>query len=72
MEKVRIEGGLALKKAKELLRLQRHDFLNHLQVIHGYLQLNKPEKATDYLMRAIDEIRAQGAALEKELEDSFK
>ncbi len=30
-------------------RLQRHDFLNHWQVIRGYLQLNMPERAMDYL-----------------------
>lgn len=28
-----------------LLRWQRHDFLNHLQVISGYLQLKKNDRA---------------------------
>lgn len=32
-----------------LLRSQRHDFLNHLQVVSGYLQLNNREKALNYL-----------------------
>lgn len=29
----------------ELLRLHRHDLLNGLQLVSGYLQLNKPERA---------------------------
>ena len=29
--------------------LQRHDFLNHWQVIMGYLQLNRPEEALRYM-----------------------
>lgn len=32
-----------------LLRRQRHSFLNHLQVISGWLQLNQPERARKYL-----------------------
>lgn len=32
-----------------LLRLQRHDFINHLQVIHGFLQLGKTERAMEYM-----------------------
>ncbi|MFZ3101998.1 MAG: Spo0B domain-containing protein [Desulfitobacteriaceae bacterium] len=34
-------------------RLQRHDFLNHWQVIMGYLQLNNPKKALEYMHRAL-------------------
>ncbi|SPF43795.1 conserved hypothetical protein [Candidatus Desulfosporosinus infrequens] len=30
-------------------RLQRHDFLNHCQVIMGNIQLNQPEKALAYM-----------------------
>ncbi len=37
-------------------RLQRHDFLNHWQVIMGYLQLNNPNKALDYMHRALQGI----------------
>ncbi|EYE88474.1 hypothetical protein Q428_07780 [Fervidicella metallireducens AeB] len=33
----------------EQLRMQRHDFMNFLQVIYGYLQLNKPQEAMEYL-----------------------
>ena len=33
----------------QLLRLQRHDFINHLQVIHALLQLGRLEKALQYI-----------------------
>lgn len=32
-----------------LLRIQRHDFLNHLQVIHAMIQLGRDEKALEYI-----------------------
>lgn len=44
MEKSCIE-----KYAMDQLRLQRHDFMNYLQVIFGYIQLNKPDKAVSYI-----------------------
>ena len=33
--------------------LQRHDYLNHWQVIMGNLQLNQPEKALSYMRETI-------------------
>lgn len=33
----------------ELLRIQRHDFINHLQVVHALLQLGRTEKALLYI-----------------------
>lgn len=41
-----------LKKNEELItvmRSQRHDFLNHIQVIYGLAQLNKTEKLSSYI-----------------------
>lgn len=32
-----------------LLKVQRHDFINHLQVIHAMLQLGRAEKALKYI-----------------------
>lgn len=32
-----------------LLTIQRHDFVNHLQVIHALLQLGRTEKALAYI-----------------------
>ena len=34
-----------------LLRKQRHDFMNDLQVIYGYLQIKKPQGALEYIDR---------------------
>lgn len=33
----------------KMLRRQRHDFVNHIQVVHAYLQIGKVEKALAYL-----------------------
>lgn len=32
-----------------LLRIQRHDFINHAQVIHAFLQLGKADRAMRYI-----------------------
>ncbi|KYZ75387.1 hypothetical protein AXX12_14665 [Anaerosporomusa subterranea] len=32
-----------------LLRLQRHDFINHIQVIQAFIQLGKLDKALRYI-----------------------
>ena len=38
-----------LEKNILLLRKQRHDFMNDLQVISGYLQMKRPEGALEYI-----------------------
>lgn len=40
----------------EIVQVQRHDFLNHLQVISGLLQLNKVERVREYISRVSMEI----------------
>ena len=47
-----------------LLRKMRHDFGNHLQVISGYLELNHPEKAQQYVTRLILDSRDERAVFE--------
>ncbi|HHP51706.1 MAG TPA: hypothetical protein ENM97_08280 [Moorella mulderi] len=42
------------------LRWQRHDYLNHLQVISGYLQLGKAEQALAYLQGVLKEMEELG------------
>ncbi|KAF1085611.1 hypothetical protein SPSYN_01754 [Sporotomaculum syntrophicum] len=39
-------------KMLELLSIQRHDFLNHLQIISGLLQLKKEPEAREYIRTA--------------------
>ncbi|WP_406678665.1 Spo0B domain-containing protein [Neomoorella carbonis] len=43
-----------------LLRRQRHDILNHLQVISGYLQLQKSDRALSYLQEVVGELEQLG------------
>jgi two-component system, LytTR family, sensor histidine kinase AgrC len=49
--------------AMRLLRRQRHSFLNHLQVISGWLQLGRPEKAGHYLDAVAAHMTAESDAL---------
>ena len=51
---------LILNAVLQLMRVQKHDVLNHLQVIAGYLQVKKMEKAQDYLGETIREITENG------------
>ena len=53
------------EECKDLIsiwRTERHDFLNHLQVITGYLQLNRHQKVQEYVREAIAQVSA-GSAL---------
>lgn len=40
----------------EIVQVQRHDFLNHLQVISGLLQLNKVDRVRKYISQVSMEI----------------
>jgi len=40
-----------LEKYIILIEKQRHDFMNELQVIYGYLQMRRPEVALEYIDR---------------------
>ncbi|GAB6158208.1 Spo0B domain-containing protein [Desulfotomaculum varum] len=46
---------MELKGLLEVIQVQRHDFLNHLQVISGLLQLNKGERVMDYIKQVCGE-----------------
>ncbi|MDK2824389.1 MAG: hypothetical protein PWP71_2307 [Clostridia bacterium] len=39
-------------------RHQRHDFLNHLQVIWGFLKLNKNDKAIEYIQEVSNHLQS--------------
>jgi hypothetical protein len=47
-----------------LLKTQRHDFVNHLQVLQGYLQLGKTEMAVKYLKDISKEMTEFGRVLQ--------
>lgn len=38
-----------MKEMLEVLRVQRHDFMNHLQIISGMIQLNKSDQVFGYI-----------------------
>ncbi len=44
---------ILLSELLQWYSLQRHDFMNHWQVIMGNLQLNKPEKALAYMLEMV-------------------
>lgn len=47
----------------EVMRRHRHDFLNHLQVVSGFLQLGKVDRALEYIRRVSGEMEKLGAIL---------
>lgn len=52
----KVSNKLAQETIK-ILRAHRHDFLNHLQVIMGYIQIGKPESALTYLKNINSELK---------------
>jgi len=59
-----------VSKLLEANRHLRHDFLNHLQVIWGYVQLDKKEHAIDYIQevtRYIQGLRELNKILDNQL-----
>lgn len=50
----------SLKRVENLnniLRAQRHDFLNHLQVVHTLLELDEYDEAKDYIEKVYEDIK---------------
>ncbi|TDA70238.1 MAG: hypothetical protein D9V47_02430 [Clostridia bacterium] len=45
----------------QFLRRQRHDFLNHLQVVSGFIQLGRPERVTEYIQQVSYDLELLGA-----------
>ncbi|MDD2586548.1 MAG: Spo0B domain-containing protein [Syntrophomonadaceae bacterium] len=52
-------------KTVNLIRRIRHDFANDLQVILGYIDLNRPQEAKRYISEIIEEMAAQRTIFEK-------
>lgn len=47
------------KETIDILRVHRHDFMNHIQVIYGLLQLKKQETAEEYVREVIGGIQTE-------------
>ena len=52
-----------LESLNGTLRKQRHDFMNHMQVIYALLELNDPAEAMGYIESVCGDIRKSGSAL---------
>jgi hypothetical protein len=61
-----IEGaqGIPVGEIIYLLKNQRHDFVNHLQVIRGYLQLGKADLAVNYIIEISKELAESGRIMQ--------
>lgn len=55
--------GLTPNEMVEILRLRNHDCLNHLQVIVGYLQLERSPDALGYLRKTVQILQEQNSVL---------
>ncbi len=53
----------ALEELNNTLRGQRHDFLNHLQVVYSLMEMREYREAQDYIERVYGDIRAVSRAL---------
>jgi two-component system sensor histidine kinase AgrC len=47
----------SLENLNNSLRAQRHDFLNHLQVVYGLMQMEEYKDAKEYIDKVYDEIQ---------------
>ena len=53
-----IQSNSKISDLNDKLRAQRHDFLNHLQVIHGLLELDQFIDANEYMKKTYEEIQS--------------
>ncbi|MEA4999855.1 MAG: Spo0B domain-containing protein [Candidatus Limiplasma sp.] len=51
-------SNLQMETLNHTLRAQRHDFLNHLQVVYSLMQMQEYTDATEYLDKVYGEIRS--------------
>jgi len=57
------EANQQLESLNGTLRKQRHDFMNHLQVVFSLLELNDPGEAMRYVESVYGDIKRAGSAL---------
>lgn len=62
IEELRLTNG-QMDTLNLKLRAQRHDFLNHIQVVYSLLEMQEYGEATAYLERVYDEIRSVSTVL---------
>ena len=52
-----------MEELNRTLRAQRHDFMNHIQVIYSLIEMNEPQEACDYMDRVYGDIQRVNRAL---------
>ncbi len=52
-----------LNRLNEKLRMDRHDYLNHLQVVYGLMELGEYDEMTSYLKKVYKELLKTGKAI---------
>ena len=52
-----------LNKLNNTMRAQRHDFMNHLQVVHSLIELKEHDEANAYIDRVYDQIEKVSSSL---------
>ncbi len=52
-----------MEELNRTLRAQRHDFMNHIQVIYSLIEMNEPREACDYMDRVYGDIQRVNRAL---------
>ena len=57
------EAYRQLESLNGTLRKQRHDFMNHLQVVYSLLELEDPAEAMKYIVNVYGDIKKAGSAL---------
>lgn len=55
---------LLSQENNEKLRIYKHDFMNHLQIIQGLIQMEKPDRALEYLYKVTEEGKVLGSKYE--------
>ncbi len=65
-EKIMELQHLHLEQIQEMVQViksQRHDFVNHLQVVYGLLTIDKPEQAKEYIGDLYQDVQIKGKIL---------
>lgn len=52
-----------LQEMMQVIKGQRHDFINHIQVVYGLLNLNEIDKARNYISKLYKDVQVSGDIL---------
>jgi len=58
-----VDANEKLEQLNRTLRVQRHDFMNHLQVVSGLIEMGEHQEASDYIEQVYGDIQQVSRAL---------